>query len=117
MNSSFLEPNDPHSHIVAEGKTFQIQCIPPPGNPPPTVNWINPDEKIIGDSGRIKAINHHLIIRNASVTNDGGSYTCRVENLAGVEEVSFDFVISSSYYCISFYPLNDIFIQFVTVYC
>lgn len=97
MNSTFLEPSDTVSHIVPEGRHFEIACHPPYGKPPPLMKWIKPTGDAIPVIGRVRVDGNKLVINKANAKTDTGRYTCRAENLAGSQQIFFDLTVAGEY--------------------
>lgn len=94
MNSTFLEPSDTASHVVREGRDFEIKCHPPAGKPPPVIRWTAPNGDVVTPIGRVRVDGRTLQVIGANAQVDAGRYTCRAENLAGLREVSFNLTVA-----------------------
>ncbi len=76
---------------VAAGDVAVLQCLPPRGNPKPTVTWTKDGEDVFGsnsgggrrNSDRISISDQgNLVIRDAA-QSDAGEYECRAHNMVG----------------------------------
>ena len=98
--------NEPLSQTVALNSQTSLTCLPPEGDPKPTLFWLKDGEIINASSGgalqpwdsnsdlipESLSVNHRnyfighdssLIIKEVTLT-DQGNYTCAVRNPAGV---------------------------------
>lgn len=56
----------PDSTVVIEGNDVVLECIPPRGNPPPTVGW-EKDNEPIEENERVQILeDHNLMISSVS---------------------------------------------------
>ncbi|KAK0049632.1 hemicentin-2-like isoform X1, partial [Biomphalaria pfeifferi] len=72
--------NDPEDQTKSVGDFLSLACVPPIGNPAPTVTWTRNGDRL--DGAVIGPDQSSLIIQEVS-TNDEGEYVCHAENLAG----------------------------------
>jgi netrin receptor unc-5 len=67
------------------GKSVEIRCLPPTGEPKPTISWLKNNEKmnLNLDETRILISNEGSLLINDVRLVDNGNYTCVAENIAG----------------------------------
>ncbi|XP_071100451.1 hemicentin-1-like isoform X1 [Haliotis cracherodii] len=78
-----FQKDPPKSQKVDAGSTVELACMPPVGNPTPTVSWLFDGDAVDAeDENIIVSSEGSLIINEAQMTNDG-NYTCVAENVYG----------------------------------
>jgi netrin receptor unc-5 len=65
------------------GKSVEIRCLPPEGEPKPTVYWLKNNQLIEKSNKRILISNEGSLLINEVRLTDSANYTCIAENLAG----------------------------------
>jgi netrin receptor unc-5 len=65
------------------GKSVEIRCLPPEGEPKPLVYWLKNNQLIEKTNKRMLISNEGSLLINEVRLTDSGNYTCIAENLAG----------------------------------
>ena len=65
------------------GKSVEIRCLPPEGEPKPNVYWLKNGLAIEKNSQRILVSHEGSLLINEVRMSDTGNYTCVAENRAG----------------------------------
>ena len=68
---------------MIKGKSIQLLCRPPRGDPDPKVYWERDGVRVdTSDRHFLQTVDGSLII-NTALMSDTGNYTCIAENIAG----------------------------------
>ncbi len=65
------------------GKSAEIRCLPPTGDPKPIVKWLKNGVPIDKSNTRVITSNEGSLLINQVETSDAANYTCVAENLVG----------------------------------
>lgn len=65
------------------GKSAEIRCLAPIGDPKPTITWLKNLTPIQKSNTRISVSHEGSLLINQVHTSDAANYTCVAENLAG----------------------------------
>jgi hypothetical protein len=67
------------------GKSVEIRCLPPTGEPKPVISWLKNNEimNLNLDEKRILISNEGSLLINDVRLVDSGNYTCVADNIAG----------------------------------
>ncbi|XP_049864534.1 inactive tyrosine-protein kinase 7-like [Schistocerca gregaria] len=97
LTSNSFEPPLPDDgiRVVAERMEFETTCLPPDGDPPPRVWWLDPQEHVVTDTGPVRVDDTRLIIAAARPGKDDGNYSCIAENLAGTSTANLQLIVST----------------------
>lgn len=71
----------PHPDRIEANHQVEMQCLPPPGVPTPTVRWLKNGALVEPDANVIISSEGHLLIGQARL-RDSANYSCVAENLA-----------------------------------
>ncbi|KAJ8274963.1 hypothetical protein COCON_G00095880 [Conger conger] len=71
-----------HKLLVLEGQTASMKCKAI-GDPVPTIHWITPDDRLIGNSSRTVVYGNGTLDILITTSQDYGTFTCIAANLAG----------------------------------
>ncbi len=66
------------------GKSAEIRCLPPAGDPKPIVRWLKNGVSIDKSNTRVMTSNEGSLLINQVEITDSANYTCVAENLVGV---------------------------------
>ena len=65
------------------GKSVEIRCLPPDGDPKPTVQWLKNGAPIDRTNKRILVSHEGSLLINEVRSSDAANYTCVADNFAG----------------------------------
>lgn len=65
------------------GKSVEIRCLPPDGEPKPALYWLRNGQPIEKSNKRVLVSHEGSLLINEVRISDSGNYTCVAENLAG----------------------------------
>ncbi|KAG5276708.1 hypothetical protein AALO_G00108810 [Alosa alosa] len=68
--------------LVLEGQTASLRCEAV-GDPTPTIHWIAPDERLLGNSSRTVLYANGTLDITITTSKDYGTFTCIAANVAG----------------------------------
>ncbi|XP_041351989.1 inactive tyrosine-protein kinase 7-like isoform X2 [Gigantopelta aegis] len=68
--------------VLPVHEPFEIKVFPPKGNPKPSFRWLDRNDMLIGDTGRIHVQDNRLVFENPQEI-ESGNYTFIVNNTAG----------------------------------
>ncbi|XP_050928014.1 leucine-rich repeat and fibronectin type-III domain-containing protein 2 [Lates calcarifer] len=71
-----------HRMLVLEGQTASLRCEAT-GDPSPTIHWISPDDRLLGNSSRTAVYNNGTLSITITTSKDYGTFTCIAANVAG----------------------------------
>ncbi|XP_076128545.1 leucine-rich repeat and fibronectin type-III domain-containing protein 2 isoform X1 [Alosa pseudoharengus] len=71
-----------HRMLVLEGQTASLRCEAV-GDPTPTIHWIAPDERLLGNSSRTVLYANGTLDITITTSKDYGTFTCIAANVAG----------------------------------
>lgn len=71
-----------HRMLVLEGQTASLRCEAV-GDPTPTIHWIAPDERLLGNSSRTVVYGNGTLDIMITTSKDYGTFTCIAANVAG----------------------------------
>ena len=74
---------DPMSTVGLIGKSIEIRCLPPDGEPRPTVRWLKDATPLDKSNQRMLVSHEGSLLINEVRSSDAGNYTCIAENVAG----------------------------------
>uniref|UniRef100_A0A4W6F1S1 Leucine rich repeat and fibronectin type III domain containing 2 n=1 Tax=Lates calcarifer TaxID=8187 RepID=A0A4W6F1S1_LATCA len=75
-------PSTTHRMLVLEGQTASLRCEAT-GDPSPTIHWISPDDRLLGNSSRTAVYNNGTLSITITTSKDYGTFTCIAANVAG----------------------------------
>ncbi|KAJ3606867.1 hypothetical protein NHX12_026385 [Muraenolepis orangiensis] len=80
-----------HTHrvLVLEGQAASLRCEAT-GDPTPTVHWISPDDRLLGNSSRTAVYGNGTLSIAIATSKDYGSFTCIAANVAGEAAASVE---------------------------
>lgn len=80
-----------HTHrlLVLEGHTASLRCEAT-GDPSPTIHWISPDDRLIGNSSRTAVYSNGTLSIIITISKDYGTFTCIAANVAGESTASME---------------------------
>ncbi|KAF4009952.1 hypothetical protein G4228_000809 [Cervus hanglu yarkandensis] len=67
---------------VLEGQRATLRCRAL-GDPAPTMHWVGPDDRLVGNSSRARAFPNGTLEIGVTGSGDAGAYTCIATNPAG----------------------------------
>ncbi|XP_023653106.1 leucine-rich repeat and fibronectin type-III domain-containing protein 2-like isoform X3 [Paramormyrops kingsleyae] len=71
-----------HKLLVLEGQSASLKCVAA-GDPTPSVHWVAPDERLVGNSTRAVVYENGTLEILITTTKDSGAFTCIAANVAG----------------------------------
>ncbi|XP_071334430.1 leucine-rich repeat and fibronectin type-III domain-containing protein 2 [Trachinotus anak] len=71
-----------HRMLVLEGQTASLRCEAT-GDPSPTIHWISPDDRLLGNSSRTTVYSNGTLSITITTSKDYGTFTCIAANVAG----------------------------------
>ncbi|KAM8826785.1 leucine-rich repeat and fibronectin type-III domain-containing protein 2 isoform 1-T5 [Synchiropus picturatus] len=71
-----------HRMLVLEGQTASLRCEAT-GDPTPTIHWISPDDRLLGNSSRTEVFSNGTLSITITTSKDYGTFTCIAANVAG----------------------------------
>ncbi|KAK7504332.1 hypothetical protein BaRGS_00004636, partial [Batillaria attramentaria] len=86
-----LQPNYPV--VIPVHERFQIKVFPPPGRPKPKFWWLDRNDMLVTDTGRIY-VQDNLLVFQSPQEIDSGNYTFIVNNTAGQKRRSVWVMVS-----------------------
>ncbi|XP_030627702.1 leucine-rich repeat and fibronectin type-III domain-containing protein 2 [Chanos chanos] len=81
-----------HRMLVLEGQTASLRCEAI-GDPMPTIHWIAPDDRLLGNSSRIVVYRNGTLEILITTSKDYGTFTCIAANVAGESTASVELSI------------------------
>ncbi|XP_038583470.1 leucine-rich repeat and fibronectin type-III domain-containing protein 2 [Micropterus salmoides] len=78
-----------HRMLVLEGQTASLRCEAT-GDPSPTIHWISPDDRLLGNSSRTAVYNNGTLSITITTSKDYGTFTCIAANVAGESTASVE---------------------------
>lgn len=81
-----------HKLLVLEGQTASLRCKAV-GDPPPTVHWVAPDERLVANSSRAVVHDNGTLDIAVTTPRDYGVFTCIAANAAGESTASVELSI------------------------
>ena len=78
-----------HRMLVLEGQTASLRCEAT-GDPAPTVHWISPDDRLLGNSSRTAVYGNGTLSITVTTSKDYGTFTCIAANVAGESSASVE---------------------------
>ncbi|XP_026196607.1 leucine-rich repeat and fibronectin type-III domain-containing protein 2 [Anabas testudineus] len=78
-----------HRMLVLEGQTASLRCEAT-GDPPPTIHWISPDDRLLGNSSRTSVYSNGTLSITITTSKDYGTFTCIAANVAGESTASVE---------------------------
>ncbi|CAL8315173.1 unnamed protein product [Lota lota] len=80
-----------HTHriLVLEGQMASLRCEAT-GDPAPTVHWISPDDRLLGNSSRTAVYANGTLGITITTSKDYGTFTCIAANVAGESTASVE---------------------------
>jgi len=78
-----------HRMLVLEGQTAKLRCEAA-GDPAPTVHWISPDDRLLGNSSRTAVFANGTLSIAITTAKDYGTFTCIAANVAGESAASVE---------------------------
>ncbi|XP_032403376.1 leucine-rich repeat and fibronectin type-III domain-containing protein 2 [Xiphophorus hellerii] len=81
-----------HKLLVLEGQTASLRCKAV-GDPMPTVHWVAPDDRLIGNSSRATVYENGTLDIAVTTSKDYGIFTCIAANAAGESTASIELSI------------------------
>ncbi len=81
MESNFEWEPMPTSGLI--GKSVEIRCLPPEGDPKPNVYWLKNGHTLDKSNKRVIVSHEGSLLINEVRISDAANYTCVAENLAG----------------------------------
>ncbi|XP_077587487.1 leucine-rich repeat and fibronectin type-III domain-containing protein 2 [Stigmatopora nigra] len=78
--------------LVLEGQPASLRCKAV-GDPMPTVHWIAPDERLMGNSSRATLYENGTLEITITTSGDYGTFTCIAANAAGESTASVELSI------------------------
>ena len=65
------------------GKSVEIRCLPPEGDPKPNIYWLKNDHLVEKSNKRVIVSHEGSLLINEVRISDAANYTCVAENIAG----------------------------------
>ncbi|KAF7690284.1 leucine-rich repeat and fibronectin type-III domain-containing protein 2 isoform X2 [Silurus meridionalis] len=83
-----------HTHrlLVLEGQAASLRCEAT-GDPTPTIHWVAPDDRLLGNSSRIVVYSNGTLVITITTSKDYGTFTCIAANVAGESTASVELSI------------------------
>lgn len=81
-----------HRMLVLEGQTASLRCEAT-GDPTPTIHWVAPDDRLLGNSSRIVVYGNGTLVITITTSKDFGTFTCIAANVAGESTASVELSI------------------------
>ncbi|KAM4633615.1 leucine-rich repeat and fibronectin type-III domain-containing protein 2 [Polymixia lowei] len=78
-----------HRMLVLEGQTASLRCEAV-GDPNPTIHWISPDDRLLGNSSRTSVFSNGTLSITITTSKDYGTFTCIAANVAGESTASVE---------------------------
>ncbi|KAM9338844.1 leucine-rich repeat and fibronectin type-III domain-containing protein 2 [Symphorus nematophorus] len=78
-----------HRMLVLEGQTASLRCEAT-GDPSPTIHWISPDDRLLGNSSRTAVFSNGTLSITITTSKDYGTFTCIAANVAGESTASVE---------------------------
>uniref|UniRef100_A0A673AVQ4 Leucine-rich repeat and fibronectin type-III domain-containing protein 2 n=1 Tax=Sphaeramia orbicularis TaxID=375764 RepID=A0A673AVQ4_9TELE len=78
-----------HRMLVLEGQTASLRCEAT-GDPSPTIHWIAPDDRLLGNSSRTSVYRNGTLSITITTSKDYGTFTCIAANVAGESTASVE---------------------------
>ncbi|XP_029352153.1 leucine-rich repeat and fibronectin type-III domain-containing protein 2 [Echeneis naucrates] len=78
-----------HRMLVLEGQTASLRCEAT-GDPSPTIHWLSPDDRLLGNSSRTAVYNNGTLSITITTSKDYGPFTCIAANVAGESTASVE---------------------------
>ncbi|KAK2856621.1 hypothetical protein Q5P01_005356 [Channa striata] len=78
-----------HRMLVLEGQTASLRCEGT-GDPSPTIHWISPDDRLLGNSSRTAVFSNGTLSITITTSKDFGTFTCIAANVAGESTASVE---------------------------
>ncbi|XP_078146032.1 leucine-rich repeat and fibronectin type-III domain-containing protein 2 isoform X2 [Centroberyx gerrardi] len=78
-----------HRMLVLEGQTASLRCEAI-GDPVPTIHWISPDDRLLGNSSRTAVYSNGTLSITITTSKDYGTFTCIAANVAGESTASVE---------------------------
>ncbi|XP_022626099.1 leucine-rich repeat and fibronectin type-III domain-containing protein 2-like [Seriola dumerili] len=78
-----------HRMLVLEGQTASLRCEAT-GDPSPTIHWISPDDRLLGNSSRTAVYSNGTLSITITTSKDYGTFTCIAANVAGESTASVE---------------------------
>ncbi|XP_056150667.1 leucine-rich repeat and fibronectin type-III domain-containing protein 2 [Lampris incognitus] len=78
-----------HRMLVLEGQTASLRCEAI-GDPAPTIHWISPDDRLLGNSSRTAVYSNGTLSITITTSKDYGTFTCIAANVAGESTASVE---------------------------
>ncbi|XP_040920456.1 leucine-rich repeat and fibronectin type-III domain-containing protein 2 [Toxotes jaculatrix] len=78
-----------HRMLVLEGQTASLRCEAT-GDPSPTIHWISPDDRLLGNSSRTVVFSNGTLSITITTSKDYGTFTCIAANVAGESAASVE---------------------------
>ncbi|XP_062322913.1 leucine-rich repeat and fibronectin type-III domain-containing protein 2 [Osmerus eperlanus] len=78
-----------HRMLVLEGQTASLRCEAI-GDPIPTIHWISPDDRLLGNSSRTEVYKNGTLSILITTSKDYGTFTCIAANVAGESTASVE---------------------------
>ncbi|XP_037305493.2 leucine-rich repeat and fibronectin type-III domain-containing protein 2 [Pungitius pungitius] len=78
-----------HRTLVLEGQTAGLRCEAI-GDPPPTIHWISPEDRLLGNSSRTAVYGNGTLSITITTSKDYGTFTCIAANVAGESTASVE---------------------------
>ncbi|KAM7394896.1 hypothetical protein PAMA_006574 [Pampus argenteus] len=78
-----------HRMLILEGQTASLRCEAT-GDPSPTIHWISPDDRLLGNSSRAVVYSNGTLTITITTSKDYGTFTCIAANVAGESTASVE---------------------------